>query len=100
MKELADLAASQMHGRSNNVSRLFPAQLYDVFSQVRFHDTQAFCFQGLVEMDLLAHHALGLGNQPGGRLPGNLEDDPDRFRCILRTMDNGAVPLVDRDELL
>ncbi len=50
-------------------------------------------------MDLLAYHALRLGNQPGGCLPGNLQDDPYRFCSILRTMDEDAVRLVDRDEL-
>jgi hypothetical protein len=65
VKELRDLFFFEVRGGGDDVTRLFFAQLHNVFAEVGFDDVDAMFFERVVEFDLFADHAFGFGDECG-----------------------------------
>jgi hypothetical protein len=52
VKQLSYLVAAQMHGRRNDMRRLFAAQLNDVFPQIGLDNAVASRLKRLIKFDL------------------------------------------------
>ena len=74
MEQIADLMTGQVHGGEDQMIGGFVTELDNVFAEVGFNDLEAVLFQGVVEMDFLGGHALGLDDQPGLAVAGQLND--------------------------
>ena len=77
----------------DDVARRFAAQLYDVFSQVRFDGFYSVGFQIVVDGDLLANHGFAFGHGLGIGLAADFQDG---FPCMVRVpapMDLAALGL-------
>ena len=102
-KQFPDLPARQVHRGKHDVIRRLVAELHDEFAQVRFHHRVAGLFQGMVQVDLLRGHRLGLDDGFRLLVPENSADDVARLRRVAGPMHLGAVRLQfgrERDEML
>ena len=62
------------------IRRLVP-ELDNEFTEVGFHDGEAFLFQGLVQMNFFRSHRLGLDHGARFFIAENLGDDFARLRA-------------------
>ena len=70
-----------MNGWGHDVARALPAQLDNVFAEVRLHAAQALGLEVLIQLELLRHHGLTLQHFPGTIALAQLKDDgPGRSR--------------------
>ncbi len=75
-EELGDLLLGHVEGGGGDVRGLLPCELDDELAQVRLVGADSCGLQGVVEPDLLRHHALGLDDAPDAVPGGDLQDDP------------------------
>ena len=80
-----------MDDGGDDMAGRFVGELDDVFAEVGFDYAQAGVFEGVVEVNLLGCHGLGLDDQVGAVLEGDILDDG---LCVLDTrgpVDGAAV---------
>ena len=80
-KAFRHILLSQVNGWGHDVAWALPAQLDNVFAEVRFHAAQALGLEVLIQLELLRHHGLTLQHFPGTIALAQLKDDgPGRSR--------------------